>query len=74
MSTTITISTDDFDEVTLRLEQITAMANTLAIQLEETEEIPVSSGMLSLSILGLATFLADTRSRLCDSVQSGGAA
>ncbi len=73
MSQITTISTDDFDAVTLRLEQIVAIIKTLGIQFQETEEVPVSSEILAVSLLGFATFLADTRRRLCDSVQCGGA-
>jgi hypothetical protein len=69
---TLTISIDDFDAVTLRLEQIGAIIKTFGIQLQETEEVPVSIEILAVSLLGFATFLTDTRRRLCDSVQCGG--
>lgn len=71
---TITMSADHYDAVTLRLEQVGAMIKALGIQIHETDDIPVSSELLGVAMLGYATFVGDTKDMMLNAVVKGGAA
>ena len=69
---TVTMPTEAYDAVTLRLEQVGAMIEALGIQICETDEIPVSNVTLGVSLAGFATFII--REMMVAAAEKGGAA